>query len=103
MASSLSSNQATGIILIVLGALALAGWFNAVVILAAGAILLVYGILVLMGKAKSSQLVGIICVVAGIVLLVGNIPGLGTLIHLLTVVVGIILIVVGVLKLMDRM
>ncbi|MEA3202667.1 MAG: hypothetical protein QOI63_333, partial [Thermoplasmata archaeon] len=43
MASQLSNNQVTGIVLIVLGALALAGTLNSFIILAAGIILLVYG------------------------------------------------------------
>lgn len=103
MASQLTSNQVTGIVLIVLGALALAGWFSSLVVLAAGVILLVYGILVMMRKAHSSQLVGIVCIVAGALLILGYFPFVGSLVHLLTTVVGIVLIVVGILKLMGKM
>ncbi|HUR63592.1 MAG TPA: hypothetical protein VM241_03835 [Candidatus Thermoplasmatota archaeon] len=103
MASQLSNNQVTGIVLIVLGILALAGWLSSLIILAAGVILLVYGIVVLLGKARSSHLVGILCVVAGALLILGYFPLLGTLVHALTVVIGVVLIVVGVLKLLGKM
>jgi hypothetical protein len=103
MASSLTNNQTTGIILIVLGALALGGWLSHFIILAAGIILLVYGIIVLMGKARSSHLVGILCVVAGALLVLGYFPLLGALVGALTTVVGIVLIVVGILKLLGKM
>ncbi|MCA1811640.1 MAG: hypothetical protein LC623_06475 [Halobacteriales archaeon] len=103
MASSLTNNQVTGIVLIVLGALALAGWLNAAVILVAGIFLLVYGIVVLLGKARSSQLIGILCIVAGAILLLGKLPFLAGIIDVLMTIIGVLLIVVGILKLLGKM
>ena len=103
MANSLSDNQTTGIILIVLGLVALAGWLNSIIILVAGIALLVYGILGLLGKARLSQLVSVICIIAGALLILGWLPFLGKIVGVLILIVGVVLVVVGILKLMGKM
>lgn len=102
MAGSLSNQQVTGIVFIVIGVIALAGWLNSLIILVAGVALLVYGILILLGKARGTQLVGILCIIAGIILLLGYVPFLSAIVKIATLVIGIILIVLGILKLMGK-
>lgn len=103
MAQASKDQTVTGIILIVLGALALGGWLNGIVIVVAGIAALVYGILILMRKTSGSQVIGIICIVAGLLLLLGLIPFLGSVIRIAVVVIGVVLIVVGILKLLGKM
>ena len=102
MGGQLSTDQVFGIVFLVLGILALVGYFSGIIILVAGIAAIVLGILILMGKRSGSTLLGAISLALGIVLVAVRIPFLDDVARLLTIVVGVILVVVGTLKLTGR-
>ena len=102
MARSLSNDQVTGIALIVLGILAVAGGFGWVVLAIAGIALVVYGILILLRKAKGPAWLAVLCIVGGVLLLAGHLPILEKAVMAITWVVGVVLIVVGIFLLMRK-
>lgn len=101
-----SSQTIVGVVLLVLGILALLGTLNGLVVTLAGIGLLVYGILALLGKAKASTLVGVLSIVGGIILLGPRVPyvseALDAVLGIAVFVVGVLLVVAGILKLMGK-
>ena len=99
---ALSDRQVTGIVLIVLGVLAVSGVLGSVILAVAGVLLVVYGALILTKKAKGESWLGAICIVGGILLLAGYLPVLGAAVQAIAWVVGVVLIVLGILKLVGK-
>jgi hypothetical protein len=103
---ALSNDQVLGIILIVLGVIVLAGWLSGALITIAAVALIVVGILILLGKMRGSQLVGVLCLVFGILLLFPVIPGLGSILgaleRIVFIVIGVLLVVYGILKVAQK-
>lgn len=101
-----SSQTVVGVVLLVLGILALLGSFNGLIVTLAGVGLLIYGILALLGKVKASTLVGVLSIVGGIILLGPRIPYisdvLDAVLGIAVLIVGILLVVAGILKLLGK-
>ncbi len=97
-----SLDTGIGIGLIVVGAASLLGWLNLGFLVTLAAIAaIVVGILVLMGKFRGSQLMGILLLVTGLVLLVPNVVG-DSLGNIITTVAAALLVVLGILKLLGK-
>lgn len=106
MASSLSTNQVIGIVMIVLGLLILLGWFGGILLTLVAVALIVLGILILIGKMAGSTLTGVVCLILGILLLAPGIPVisdiLGALERVALIVIGVLLLVFGILKVANK-
>lgn len=92
-----------GIVLIVLGALAVFGKLSSIIVVLVGAALIVYGILGLMRRMKAGNVASVIALVAGVLLLAGFLPVVAFLIDTVVFVVGVVLIVVGILQVAGKL
>ncbi len=102
MSSISSKDQAIGIVLVVVGALALLGWLNlGWIVTVAAVVAVVVGIMILAGSFDGSQLMGIILLAVGILLLVPNFVG-AALGNALSTIAAVVLLALGVLRLLGK-
>jgi hypothetical protein len=91
-----------GIVLVVLGGLALLGWLDLRWLVTVAAIAaIVVGILVLIGRTRGNTVLGVLLIVIGIVLLVPNFlrDELGSAI---ATIGAVLLLILGILKLLGK-